>query len=503
MAYFYPNGSETDLVFSNATYNLVDVQTVVSTILNTDGYTFDVLCVYPINGQYGVLPRTLFYALLVFSLVFRSKIWISAACLASAMVYSGTAAIHALSLASRFNFKQYDGGIHDDNVLAAELGDLDMNAIWVIVSSGCLMLTPIINWSTTIRKHARVITVYWGLLLFTGLIVSMIALWGGHHPYMELGLATCFEQHDPVECDRTAAVDQYQFFNPPKEFWLDCNCVDTCDQVKSSIRVGTSMTPYVSPAKSLEIAAREPFSRIQKLNEFFIIFVLVQGVLGLLQSHWSQRNVRNSLFTRLAPGENVQPSTSTGAQFMSAKVFAAAFYLFSVIMAICCPAFFVINLVIQETLLFNYPISEPYSSVGQWSSWTSLGLAVAAAFIDKFHRPAVDLFKKSLHRVFTKQSTSATAATSPVTPKPLVCAHCRLWFSGRLIKRLVWEAKDFRSWWRNPVDHEEGFPPGCICPGPVVAGTATRVEPQLVRSLSYGGKVDEKGPVVVGQANVK
>ncbi|KAL8746080.1 MAG: hypothetical protein Q9190_001865 [Brigantiaea leucoxantha] len=177
MSYTFPNGTETDLVFPNTTFNLTDVNTVVNTILNTDGYTFDVLCVYPINGQYGVLPRTLYYALLVFSLLFRSHIWISAASLAAAMVYGGTAAIHALALASRFKFSNYAGGIHDDSVPAEDLGDLDMNAIWVILSSGCLMLTPIINWSTTIRKHARVITVYWGFLIFAGLICAMISMW--------------------------------------------------------------------------------------------------------------------------------------------------------------------------------------------------------------------------------------------------------------------------------------------------------------------------------------
>ena len=189
----------------------------------------------------------------------------------------------------------------------------------------------------------------------------------------------------------------------------------------------------------MAIAAREPFSRIQKLNEFFIIFAIVQGILGLIQSRWSQRTVRNYLFSRLAPSSPKTRSSSfrTKAQWTTAKMMAATYYLLSVLMAICCPAFFVSNLVVQEILLFNYPISEPYTSVGQWSSWASLGLAVMAAVIDKFHGPVLDLIKSVFVRVFAKQKSTAAASPS-VSFKQVACSHCRLSFSGRAARRLRW-----------------------------------------------------------------
>ena len=48
---------------------------------------------------------------------------------------------------------------------------------------------------------------------------------------MKLGLATCFENAGP-ECDMAAAKNDFAIFNPPKEFWRGCQCVDTCDQGK-------------------------------------------------------------------------------------------------------------------------------------------------------------------------------------------------------------------------------------------------------------------------------
>ncbi|KFY13454.1 hypothetical protein V491_06394 [Pseudogymnoascus sp. VKM F-3775] len=55
-----------------------------------------VSCVYPISGQYGLLPRILFYASLVFAIFVQHFEWLVVGALASAMTFSATSAIHIL-----------------------------------------------------------------------------------------------------------------------------------------------------------------------------------------------------------------------------------------------------------------------------------------------------------------------------------------------------------------------------------------------------------------------
>ena len=53
---------------------------------------------YYCQGNYGLLPRILFYCTLVFALVAKHHDWLIGGALAAALTYSGSAAIHACIL---------------------------------------------------------------------------------------------------------------------------------------------------------------------------------------------------------------------------------------------------------------------------------------------------------------------------------------------------------------------------------------------------------------------
>ena len=75
---------------------------------------------------------------------------------------------------------------------ANDLGDLDLQGIFPILVAGCIMLTPILNWSTQIREHARAIAVCWGLLMFTALVPTLQRIWKGVVPFIDWDqLVTC------------------------------------------------------------------------------------------------------------------------------------------------------------------------------------------------------------------------------------------------------------------------------------------------------------------------
>ena len=57
----------------------------VEALLNERMYRTQIYCIYPMSGQYDVLPRMLFYTLIIASLLFRRHNWLATAALGSAM----------------------------------------------------------------------------------------------------------------------------------------------------------------------------------------------------------------------------------------------------------------------------------------------------------------------------------------------------------------------------------------------------------------------------------
>lgn len=53
----------------------------------------DVVCVYPISGQYGNAQRAMYYILLIFVIVFRRQNWLTAGAAAFCMTFAGSAAV--------------------------------------------------------------------------------------------------------------------------------------------------------------------------------------------------------------------------------------------------------------------------------------------------------------------------------------------------------------------------------------------------------------------------
>ena len=59
-----------------------------------------VICAWPVSGQYGPGSRILYYVLVAASVVARKTEWLRNACLAAALLFPAVAAIHAIVLAA-------------------------------------------------------------------------------------------------------------------------------------------------------------------------------------------------------------------------------------------------------------------------------------------------------------------------------------------------------------------------------------------------------------------
>src|SRR2546423_15209886 len=130
----------------NVTWTL----TLAQSIFDPSNYRVGVYCIYPLSGQYDVLPRGLFYLLLIFSLLFRRHNWLATAALGTAMTYAAVSAVHMLALVTNFGFGTPDDPQGWNIQSSAAYGDVDVFGIYPILSAAAILLTPILNWSVSV-----------------------------------------------------------------------------------------------------------------------------------------------------------------------------------------------------------------------------------------------------------------------------------------------------------------------------------------------------------------
>jgi hypothetical protein len=84
------------------------------------------------------------------------------------VVYAATSAVHLLVLISTFSFNSdWNSNVNS----AQQFGDIDIIRILTNLTASAIMLTPILLWSTTIRKYdAQPIVILWGGLIFSALV---------------------------------------------------------------------------------------------------------------------------------------------------------------------------------------------------------------------------------------------------------------------------------------------------------------------------------------------
>ena len=98
---FWPNQTAS-LNFNTSNTDFRIISSIVDSLFQADVFSFRPICTYPISGQYGFLPRLIYYALLIFSLLLRHYEYFSVAALGTSMTYSSVACVHAFSLMVRY-----------------------------------------------------------------------------------------------------------------------------------------------------------------------------------------------------------------------------------------------------------------------------------------------------------------------------------------------------------------------------------------------------------------
>ena len=216
------------LTYDPSKTNMWAIGKTVDQLFRPGVFSYEQECVYAISGQYGFLPRLLYYVLLIFCLLLRRHLWLSTAALGAAMTYAATASVHALALLQRFKYETPSFMNLDWISLPPDkLGDLDLQAIFPILVAGSIMLTPILSFSTTVRKHeAHWVVIFWGILVFCAMVPTFVIVIKRVTPSIALSqVSTC--TLDPTQgCTYEKLMTNNS--GQSLDFYKKCNCNDTC-----------------------------------------------------------------------------------------------------------------------------------------------------------------------------------------------------------------------------------------------------------------------------------
>ena len=237
MHYSFPSGNlkwttpQADLgilTYDPSKTNVWAIGKTVDLLFQPGVFSYEQECIYPISGQYGFLPRLIYYLLLIFSLILRKHFWLSTAALGAAMTYAATASVHAFALLLRYRYHTPTLKNFDWIYLPPkELGDIDLQAIFPILVAGSIMLTPILNFSTTVREHeAHSVIIFWGVLVFCAMVPTFVIVIKGVIPSIILSqLSTC-----TLDANKGCTFENLAVNNSGVSLNLynKCNCTDTC-----------------------------------------------------------------------------------------------------------------------------------------------------------------------------------------------------------------------------------------------------------------------------------
>ncbi|KAL3480928.1 hypothetical protein BJX99DRAFT_219837 [Aspergillus californicus] len=309
----------------------------------------EVVCAWPVSGQYGPGTRYLYYVLIAACVFARKAEWLRSACLAGALLFPAIAALHGIVLAV----------VHVDEAI-----DMDVYGAFQLCSIGILAAPLTVRMSRTYFKDPRRNIIFlWTALILAGLLSITVE-------FFRAKSFTC--THDDFGNPISPDVSKFPYGN---------TTVTTCglrcsveDGPFSPIRGGSTNEIYVVPSpNNLKIGTVTLLAAgccVPAIVSLLYIWTLI------LQETWNKR-FGNPTETdrRDEPIEGTNGATvgkmlqinglvRTVLSTVEAPVFAAA------VLAI---------IVVGEINFWSTPVNfgtEPIASIGQWAPIVGAAFAI-------------------------------------------------------------------------------------------------------------------------------
>ncbi|KAK3370615.1 hypothetical protein B0H63DRAFT_487308 [Podospora didyma] len=318
-----------------------DTATNISSALTATNATVQVVCAWPVSGQYGPGSRLLYYVLVAACVLARKAKWLRGPCLVAALLFPAVAAIHAIVLAA----------VHVDGAV-----DMDIYGALQLCSIGILTAPASVRLSSTYFNDPGRNTIF----LWTGLVLSGL-----------VSLVVEFYRSSTVGC---SVDDAENSINPDDFPYENAMCGLTCSVGEgpfSPMRMGSANNIYVIPAPN-----RLTFGTgtlIAAACGIPAILSLVFMSNKILEINWTSRFgnqddradevIQGTNGATVGTMRNVNKMVREWLSVVEIPVFGGA------VLAI---------LILGETNFFSGPVrfqTEPMASIGQWAPVAGTSLA--------------------------------------------------------------------------------------------------------------------------------
>ncbi|CAG7940503.1 unnamed protein product [Penicillium salamii] len=308
----------------------------------------EVICAWPVSGQYGPGTRALYYILIAACVVARKVEWIRNACLAAVLLFPAIAALHAIVLAV----------LHVEGAV-----DMDIYGAFQLCAIGILTAPATVRLSQTyFNNPGRNIIFIWTVLLLAGLLSLIVE-------FMRLeGIAV---PRSSVACMAWAGAGGKGSF--PYGDSCDLKCSPD-DGPTSSLREGSTDNIYVVPT---------PDKLSFNTTTLLAAACCIPAILSLV-SMWIK--IMDHNWEKLSDGsrKHQEPDGTikgtNGATVSEMKKIGETIKDLMSLIEVPVMAAAVLAILIKGEMNFwsrqVYYQTEPITSIGQWAPIVGSGLAV-------------------------------------------------------------------------------------------------------------------------------
>jgi hypothetical protein len=330
-----------------------------------------IICVYPLSGQYSLLNRLLYYALIIVAVFGHSHLWLVTGPLAYVMTYSSTAAVHAVIMA----------GVSKNGLF-----DIDALGAWAVISVGCLAVLPMFIKSEIIRESEySPVFGFWGTLVAVGAICSIVST---HRQYP-----------DELECRSSTSLQlltsQAQLFDQ------SFNCSYTCFAYSQPLRPTSEIIAIP------KIVAFGHFRILEWATGLTASLGILSALFACFPMH--RKSTEAELHEIIKSNRPRKGQTAKSARIKAnarrrarkeletGKYTSSGMSIFGATLS--CLLMIVVG-ILNEVFILAYnggfhTNEHPYA-IGQWGPWVAVLLAVIAASIVKLHKPRWEARQKLL-----------------------------------------------------------------------------------------------------------
>ena len=242
-------------------------------------------------------------------------------------------------------------------------GDVDLQGIFPILVAGCIALPPILNWSYLLRgaKGAKPVVILWGAMMFAAVIPSLIFIVRDYEPFVVTNQVTYCRTDEANNCTFDA-LNNYGDGIYSSTTYNRCQCNDTCGAVVPNgfpFRNSQSLQALLTSDRSNNLNDKSSVQYTFFVNGFCLLFILLHGILGLIEASWSQQHVRDTIFRRLGgtTRHSSRRSLASKTRHFIGRYTAAFFFVSAIVVTVLCPPVFISSVIINEIMTWDWPVA--------------------------------------------------------------------------------------------------------------------------------------------------